>query len=460
MPGRKIAAGVGDGALSEGRAERGEPPMSKAKAAGPAQGWGSGAVGAGKARLRRLASFADLEAAARRSTPRFAFDFVAGGASDDRAIARSRAALDAIQIVPRYGIDVAGVSMETTLFGRRYRLPLGVAPMGGAGLLWPRADEHLARAAQAAGIPYVLSTVGNAAIERIAELAPDVFWFQLYCAPADGHRMSFDLLRRAEAAGAQALVVTLDIPMPARRLRDIRNGLTIPFKLRGPVLRDIAIRPRWALATLAHGQPRFLNFAPYMAAGASSRALAGFVHESLEGAVTWELLARLRERWPRAFLVKGILHPDDAERAVALGADGVIVSNHGGRQFEAAPAPVDVLPAIAARIGGRALVLADGSMRSGLDVLKALALGASLVFAGRAFLYGVAALGAAGAEHVIDLFAAELRAAMGQIGAPTLAAVAKSCVYHPGALSFEPAPALAATAAQASLDKWRRGAGS
>ncbi len=410
--------------------------MSKTKATEPALGWGSGPADARGARLRRFPTVDDLERAARRRTPRFAYDFVAGGASDDRAVARNRAALDDIQIVPRYGIDLHGLSTEVTLFGRSYRLPFGVAPMGGAGLCWPGADEHLARAAQAARIPYVLSTVANVTIERIAKLAPDVFWFQLYGAPAEDHRISFDLVRRAEAAGAHVLVVTLDIPARARRIRDIRNGLALPLKLRWQIVRDVAMRPRWALGTLAHGQPRFENFAAYLGARATSRALAAFTYENTEGALTWDVLARLRERWPRALVVKGILHPDDAERAVSLGADGVIVSNHGGRQFEAAPAAIDVLPAVVARIGTRATVFVDGSVRSGLDVLKALACGAAGAFAGRAFLYGVTALGPAGGEHVVSLFETDLRAAMGQIGARTIADIGRACVQHPGALNF------------------------
>lgn len=410
--------------------------MSEKRAVESAFGWGSGPANARGALLRRFPTVEDLERVVRRRAPRFAYDFVAGGASGGLAVARNRAALDSVQIVPRYGVDVQDLSTEVTLFGRRYRLPFGVAPMGGTGLCWPRIDERLARAAQAARIPYVLSTVANVALERVAKIAPDVFWFQLYGAPAEDHRISFDLVRRAEAAGAHALVVTLDIPAHVRRIRDIRNGLSLPLKLRWQTVRDVAMHPRWALATLAHGQPRFENFAAYLEARTNAATLATFAHQSLEGALTWDVLARLRERWPRALLVKGILHPDDAERAVSLGADGIIVSNHGGRQFEAAPAPIDVLPAIVTRIGGRASVLVDGGVRSGLDVLKALACGAMCAFAGRAFLYGAAALGEAGGGHVVSLFETDLRAAMAQIGARTLADVAQACVHHENTLSF------------------------
>jgi L-lactate dehydrogenase (cytochrome) len=424
--------------------------MSEKEGTEPTLGWGGGPANARGAQLRRFPTVDDLERRARRRTPRFAYDFMAGGASDDRAVARNRAALDDIQIVPRYGIDLGGLSTEAMLFGRSYRLPLGIAPMGGAGLSWPGADELLARAAQAARIPYVLSTVANTTIERVAKLAPDVFWFQLYGALADDHRISFDLVRRAEAAGAHVLVVTLDIPTHVRRIRDIRNGLALPLRLRGQTIRDIVSRPSWALAVLARGQPRFENFSAYREARVTTRALAAFTYESTEGALTWDVLARLRERWPRALVVKGVLHPDDAERAVSLGADGVIVSNHGGRQFEAAPAPIDVLPAVAARIGERATVLVDGSMRSGLDVLKALACGAAGAFAGRAFLYGVTALGRSGGEHVVSLVEIDLRAAMGQIGARTLADVAQACVHHPARLDFERAQEIGRIAARAS----------
>lgn len=402
------------------------------------KGWGTGMSATRARAMRRFPAYGDLERQARRRAPRFAFDFIAGGAGEELGVARNRAALDAIQVVPRYGIDVSRIATDVTLFGRSYALPIGIAPMGLIGLGWPRADEHMARAAQAARIPYCLSTVASLSIERAGELAPDVFWFQLYGAPAEDHALSRDMIRRAAAAGAQALVVTLDIPVRAKRLRDVRNGLVVPFRPRLDTVIDVARAPAWALSTLRHGQPRFENFPPYLPEGAGTADFAGFVHERINGPLTWDDVARFRELWPRAFLVKGILHPEDAARAVALGADGIIVSNHGGRQFEAAPATIDVVPAIVERIAGRAQVLVDGSIRSGLDVLRALGCGAQAAMAGRAFLYGVMALGEAGAAHAVELYRQELLSALGQVGARNLAEAAQVKLHHPGALAFEP----------------------
>ncbi|TWA70212.1 L-lactate dehydrogenase (cytochrome) [Azospirillum brasilense] len=392
-----------------------------AGAAKPAGGWGTGGLSTQAARLRRrFPTVADLAAQARRRTPRFAYDFVSGGVNDDLGLARNRRALDAIEIVPRYGLDVRSVTTETTLFGRGYALPVGVAPMGLAGLLWPDADESIARAAQRARIPYVMSTVANTSIERIAAIAPDVFWYQLYNVPENDHAVSLDLIRRAQAAGAHALVLTMDVPVRSKRVRDVRNGLVVPFR---PTLRtawDVARAPGWALAMLRKGQPRFHNFEAYLGPDASTADLASFVFQKMTGPLTWESVARFRDAWTGPLIVKGILHPDDAETAVALGADGILVSNHGGRQFDAAPATASALPAIVERVGGRATVLVDGSISSGLDLLRVLGRGAVSAFAGRAFLMAYAAAGEDGVDHVVRLFTEELRVALAQSGAAAL----------------------------------------
>jgi len=350
---------------------------------------------------------------------------------DDLCIRRNRAAFDAATIVPRWGLDVRKVEPCTTLFGRSYALPVGIAPMGLAGLLRHGADDALATAAQAANIPYIYSSVGNSTIERIAAIAPDVFWFQLYGVPADGHRVSLDLVRRAEAAGAQALVVTLDVPVRAKRSGDVRNGLVVPFKPRVRTVIDVARAPAWALDMLRFGQPRFGNFLPYVGERASTAALAGYVFRQMAGPMTWDALARIRDAWPRAMVVKGVLHPDDAKRAVELGMDGVLVSNHGGRQLDAAPATLDVLPQIAARVAGRARVFVDGGIRHGIDLVRASRAGADFAFAGRAFLWGHGAAGLAGAMHVAALFEEEFRIALAQAGATDVAALRAAGVSSP-----------------------------
>jgi L-lactate dehydrogenase (cytochrome) len=364
--------------------------------------------------------------------PRFAFDFVDGAANDEICARRNAAALQAVELLPRYCIDVGSVSTEVELFGRRYAAPTGIAPMGSAGLIWPRADEHLARAAQRAGIPYVLATPANAAIEQVAALAPDVFWFQLYRFPRNDHAIARDLVRRADAAGAHALVLTVDSAGRSKRPRDIRNRLDLPFRIGAWEVLQAATSPAWSLALLQHGVPRTENLAPYVGAAPTSANTAACMRREGGGSHSWEEIARLRELWRRPLLVKGVLHPHDAERAVSLGVDGIVVSNHGGRHFDAAPAAIDMLPAVAASVGARATVLFDSGVRSGLDVVRALALGARAAFAGRPFLYGIAALGAEGGDYVIELLREEIRTEFQHAGVRSVAEAAAITARHPG----------------------------
>ncbi len=426
-------------------------------AQGPAQGqnrggWGAmGASGSVAGELRRrLPTFEDADRRARWRVARFAYDFVAGGVGQGAPnVAHNRAAMDAIRIVPRYALDVAQVSTAVRLFGRDYAMPVGVAPMGNVGMVWPRADAILAAAAQAARVPYVSSTVANVGMEELARIAPDSLWFQLYGLPADGHAISIDLIRRAEAVGAHVLVITLDVPQRQKRVHDVRNGLSVPFRWRPRTMLDVARAPAWAMEMLRKGQPRFENMRKYVGETASIAELAGFVQRNMTTGVTWEDIARFRDLWPRALVLKGLQHPADAERAAALGVDGVWVSNHGGRQFDAAPASIDTVPAIATALGGRARVLYDGSIRSGLDVFRALAVGADFTFAGRAFLLPVAAVGAAGGGHATAAFAEEIRTTFAQGGVRSVEEAARCHALHPNALRFDPSPAVNAAGPEA-----------
>jgi len=391
------------------------------------------AAGHADALRRRFPTIESLRQRAQRRVPNFAFDFVDGGANDEECVRRNARAFADIELLPRYCIDADTLATDMELFGRRYSQPFGVAPMGSAGMMWPGAEIILAREAQRRRVPFILATPANASIERIAELAPDVFWFQLYRFPNDNHAITFDLVKRADEAGAHVLVPTIDSAGKSKRPRDIRNGVRVPFKIGPKTFFQIASSPTWAMALRRAGMPRTENIVPYTEGRATRDSTAQIMHVKARGSHTWDELARLRDRWSRAFVVKGVLHPEDAERLVSIGVDGLIVSNHGGRHFDGAPASVDMLPAIVAVAGKRATVMIDSGIRSGLDILRGLALGASAAFIGRPFLYGLGALGEIGAPFVMDMFADELRTEMKHVGIHSVADAGEITVRHPGA---------------------------
>jgi len=386
---------------------------------------------------RRFPSTQYLRAAARRRIPHFAFEYADGGAGNgDTGIKRNWAAFDAIELVPRYGVMPSLPPTSTELFGRRFAAPIGIAPMGGPSIVWPGADEYLASAAQRARIPYMLSTVGGATIERIAEIAPDVFWFQLYRFAGNDHAIGLDLVRRADLAGCRTLVLTLDVPVRTTRPREAVTGLAGAFRVDRTIILQSARAPAWAIALCRNGVPRFANLRAYAGENISFQELVAFTRREMGGAFTWAEVTKYRERWKGILIVKGVLHPADAEKAVSIGIDGIIVSNHGGRQNDALPAPIDALPAIVREVGSRATVMIDSGVRSGSDVVRSCALGASAAFAGKAFLWGLGALGADGPGHVIDLLIEETQGAMGQLGAHAVAALNSLTVRHPSEFRF------------------------
>jgi L-lactate dehydrogenase (cytochrome) len=389
-----------------------------------------------EARRVRFPTVASLRNHARRCSPHFAFEYGDGGAGTGEGIAHNRSALDAIRIVPRCGALSTLPATDVKLFGRSYNSPIGISPMGTPSIVLPGGDVVLAKAAQQLRVPYTLGIVGGATIETIAETAPDVFWFQLYrCAQES---LAFDLMQRAQVAGAHVLMLTLDVPVRTVRPREMRVGLgKSTFRPTPRMLWDIATHPGWAMAFLAHGQPRFANLRRYAGENAGLTETIQFAQRELGGLFSWDEVARYRDRWKGPAVAKGILHPADAEKAVSIGFDGILVSNHGGRQIEGLPASVDCLPAIVRAVGQRATILIDSGIQSGIDIVRALALGASAAFAGKAFLWGLGALGAKGPRHVLQLLQDETQAALAQIGACNPAEARSVTVLHPNAIKFE-----------------------
>ncbi len=356
-----------------------------------------------------------MTAVARKRLPRAIFDFVEGGADSEVALARNRARFDEIALVPRTLRDCSGASSEVTLFGRRFAAPFGVAPMGFADLVRPGTDRALARAAKERNIPYVLSTAATTSIEAIRDLARENLWFQLY--PGADEAVAASLLERALRAGVETLVVTVDVPVPAKRVRDLVNGLAIPLRPSLRTVLDVGRHPSWLVRAALGERPSMANFAETRGE-MSGLAHAAFVAKQLScAAVNWQRLERIREIWPHRLILKVLLDPDDARLAARLGADGIVVSNHGGRQLDAAPAPIEVLPDIRAASGDRLTIILDSGVRTGDDIARSLALGADFVLIGRPFLFGVAALGLSqGPTATMDLFRDELLTTLIHLG--------------------------------------------
>jgi (S)-mandelate dehydrogenase len=395
-------------------------------------------IGKNFEKLHKLYPTSDyLRARAPRNIPLFSFEYGDTGAGADVGIEHNWAAFDAIKIVPRYGGITTVPPVDVELFGSRYAAPIGIAPMGGPSLVWPGADLIMAKAAQKARIPYTLGIAGGATIEEVAEVAPDVFWLQLYRFYQNDHAIGFDLIRRASAAGVKVLALTIDVPVRTTRSRESYAGLGREFKPNARMISEMLVRPKWLMALLRHGFPRFATIRQYAGEDKSTNEVISFARSNMGGVFSWEEVARYRDKWKGPMLVKGILHPADAEKAVSLGIEGIWVSNHGGRQIEALTPSIDVLPAIVAAVGKKATVVLDSGIRSGQDVMRALVLGAKAAFAGKSFLWAVGALGDDGPAHLIDLYVDELRSSLGQIGARSLEEARLATVRHPGAWRFD-----------------------
>ena len=368
--------------------------------------------------MKKYPSIPDLRSGAQARLPRFAFDYLDGGAGDEGGLAYNRAAFRQVQFVPDYLEQRSAPDTATEMFGRSYAMPFGVAPLGLSGLIWPRAAEYLAAAAREANIPFCLSAMATSSIEKIGAIAGAHAWFQLY--PLADHGHEIELLDRAKAAGFSALLVTVDTPTTRRGLREIKNGMSVPPKLTLNNMARIGLNPSWALATLAAGPPKFESLLPYFPAGANFTTIAEMISGLLARMIGWPEIDALRKHWDGPMIVKGLLSASDAEHCARLGIDAVLLSNHGGRQSESLVHPLDMIDGIRARNDDDLKLFVDSGARSGVDVARALARGADFVFLGRAFMYGVAALGAPGAAHAAELLGLELGQILGQIGCPDI----------------------------------------
>jgi L-lactate dehydrogenase (cytochrome) len=360
----------------------------------------------------------DYRRLARRRLPRGVFEYVDRGTEDEVGLRALRESLDAVKLAPKVLADVAALDLSATLFGRRQALPVVIAPTAMAGLLWHDGEVRLARAAKTAGIPLCISTQSITSVEAIAAGAPGAdLWFQLYV--WHDRRLTHELLARVRAAGVETLVLTADTPASPKKEWNVRNGFGIPIvpSLRAGI--DVALHPRWLLGVLLRqalstGLPTYAHYPPAFKTPVTRAAVTPDL--SITDRLTWDDLRELRRRWPGRLVVKGILRADDAQRAHDCGADGIVVSSHGGRNLDAAPAPIEVLPAIAERVAGRMTVLADSGIRRGSDIAKYLASGAQAVMLGRAVLYGVAAAGEAGAADVLAILRDELARTLAFLG--------------------------------------------
>jgi L-lactate dehydrogenase (cytochrome)/(S)-mandelate dehydrogenase len=377
-------------------------------------------------------NISDLREIAKRRLPKGVFEFVDRGTEDEVSLRHNLAFLKEIKLRPRTLVDVSGRRQDITLFGKRHEMPIAIAPTGSAGLTWYEGEIALARAAAAAGIPFTLATGSMTAMEKVAAVAGGTLWFQLYMWP--DRSLSHKLVARANAAGFEGLVVTVDSPVPPSREYNLHNGFTLPFSLTRRNAVDILSHPRWLLTVLSRyllttGMPRYQNYPTEMKQKITALPMGRSMQ--LNDSLTWDDLRELRRRWPHRLMAKGVLTAQDAKLAADCGADAVIVSNHGGRVVDGTRAPIEVLPEVVEAVGKRVEVIVDSGFRRGSDIIKALALGARTVLIGRATLYGIAAGGEAGAARAIGLLREEIDRTLALLGCPSIDRLDRDCLVFP-----------------------------
>ena len=375
----------------------------------------------------------DMTELARRRLPKGLFEFMHRGNDDEIAVRDNRLALDAIKLRPRVLRDVSKRNQEITLFGKKQKMPVIVAPTGSVGLAWYEGEIALARAAAAAGVPYTMASSSMTAIEKVAASAPGgTLWFQFYMWP--DRSLSHQLVARARDAGAEALIFTVDTPVAPGREYNLRNGFTIPFRFTRRNVFDVLGHPRWLFGVLVRylltsGAPRYMNFPPHMQTRVGALPMGRSVQSN--ASINWDDVRELRKLWPRKLIVKGIQHPQDAVMAADCGADAVVISNHGGRVLDSTTAPILILPEVLEAVNKRLTVIVDSGFRRGSDVVKALALGADAVMLGRGPLHGAAVAGEAGGLRALNIYREEIDRVMALIGTSSIAEITREHVVMP-----------------------------
>src|SRR5687767_7433130 len=371
--------------------------------------------------LEKAVNIEDLRRLAKRRLPRAIFDFFDGGAEDEVTLRENRAAFERVRLLPRVLVDVSKVDTAVDLFGKRAALPLAIAPTGGISAGRYGAELILARAAKAFGVPFTMATPSAFTIEKLAEEVGGRLWFQLYAVRDREFRSR--LVNRAQSAGYEAILVTVDLPVSGKRERDPRNGFHTPYSPNWRNSRDVVFKPAWALDMLRNGLPGMANLQGYRFSAPAGTDIVTAVGREMDAGLDWEYIKQLRDQWPGKLLLKGVQRADDAERAASIGCDGVVVSNHGGRQLDGAASTLEALPAVSSAVGKKITVLLDGGIRRGVDILKARALGAQGVLTGRATLFGAMAGGEPGARHALEILSTELVRAMQLCGVRSAAEI-------------------------------------
>lgn len=365
----------------------------------------------------RYPSIEDLRARAKERIPGFAFDYLDGGCNEEINLHKNTSEIREVELLPEYLKNHPGSDMKTELFGHVYDAPFGIAPVGLQGLIWPNSPEILARAAFKHNIPFVLSTVSTSTIERISELTEGQAWFQLYH-PAE-NSLRDQIIKRA-ADHCPVLVILSDVPTFGYRNKEIKNGLAMPPRMTLHNILQIMSRSGWALKTLAHGQPSFKLMKPYMPSGMNMHHLGLFMNKTFNGRLNEDKISAIRDMWKGKLVLKGIVNDVDVEKCIRLGMDGIIVSNHGGRQLDAGESTIHSLNRIVSRYKGKIKIMMDSGMRSGPDIARTLASGAEFAFLGRSFMYGAAALGDEGGNHTIVILKRQLQQVMDQLCCATV----------------------------------------